>query len=67
MVRDNGKGIAQRDESEATRFGLMGMRERVQAFDGVFEIDNRPGEGVTVTAVIPVSAATVATDGVEAA
>jgi glucose-6-phosphate-specific signal transduction histidine kinase len=66
-VRDNGKGIAQRDESEATRFGLMGMRERVQAFDGVFEIDNRPGEGVSVTGVIPVSAATVATDGVEAA
>jgi two-component system sensor histidine kinase UhpB len=66
-VRDNGKGIAQRNEREATRFGLMGMRERVQALDGVFQIDNRPGEGVTVTAVIPANAAVVATDGVEAA
>ena len=65
-VRDNGKGIAQRNEREATRFGLMGMRERVQALDGMFQIDNRPGEGVTVTAVIPAKAA-VATDGVEAA
>ena len=44
----------------------MGMRERVQALDGMFQIDNRPGEGVTVTAVIPAKAA-VATDGVEAA
>jgi signal transduction histidine kinase len=66
-VRDNGKGIAQRNEREATRFGLMGMRERVQALDGAFQIDNRPGEGVTVTAVIPAKAAAVATDGVEAA
>jgi len=67
MVRDNGKGIAQRSESEATRFGLMGMRERVQALDGVFQIDNRPGEGVTVTAMIPAKVAIMATDGVETA
>ena len=58
---------AQRNEREATRFGLMGMRERVQALDGMFQIDNRPGEGVTVIAVIPAKAAAVATDDVEAA
>jgi signal transduction histidine kinase len=67
MVRDNGKGIAQRGESEATRFGLMGMRERVQALDGVFQIDNRPGEGVTVTAMIPARISVMTTDGVETA
>ena len=67
IVRDNGKGIAERNEREATRFGLMGMRERVQALDGVFQIESRPGEGVTVTAVIPAKAAAMATDGVEAA
>jgi len=67
MVRDNGKGIAQGAEGEATRFGLMGMRERVQALEGVFQIDNSPGEGVTVTAVIPAKTAAVTTDGVEAA
>ena len=33
----------------------------------MFQIDNRPGEGVTVTAVIPAKTAAVATDGVEAA
>ena len=53
-VRDNGKGFAQHTEREATRFGLIGMRERVQALDGEFRIDSAPGEGVTVTAVIPV-------------
>ena len=53
-VHDNGKGFAQRREREATRFGLIGMRERVQALNGEFNIDSRPGEGVTVTAVIPV-------------
>ncbi|MBI3526498.1 MAG: PAS domain S-box protein [Betaproteobacteria bacterium] len=54
VVRDNGKGVVQRAESEATRFGLIGMRERVQALDGEFRIDSTPGEGVMVTAVIPV-------------
>ena len=54
VVHDNGKGFAQQREREATRFGLIGMRERVQALDGEFNIDSRPGEGVTVTAVIPV-------------
>ena len=54
VVRDDGKGFDQRAEREATRFGLIGMRERVQALDGEFRIDSIPGEGVTVTAVIPV-------------
>lgn len=60
-VSDDGKGLAQRNESEATRFGLMGMRERVQALGGEFRIGGRPGEGVTVTAVIP--AKTKASEG----
>lgn len=53
-VRDNGKGFSQQLEREATRFGVIGMRERVQALDGDFGIDSSPGEGVTVTVVIPV-------------
>ncbi len=53
-VRDNGKGMAQQDETEAERFGLMGMRERVQALGGRFEVEGRVGHGVTVSALIPV-------------
>ena len=52
---------------EATRFGLIGMRERVQALDGEFRIDSRPGEGVTVTAVIPVKFPAVGSHSAEAA
>jgi signal transduction histidine kinase len=52
-VRDNGKGLPERSESESARFGLMGMRERVQALNGVFGIDSKPGEGVSVRARLP--------------
>ncbi len=66
-VRDNGKGFAQQLEREATRFGLIGMRERVQALDGEFRIDSGPGEGVMVTAVIPVRIPAFGSQGAEAA
>jgi signal transduction histidine kinase len=39
------------------RFGLVGMRERVQALGGSFEISGAPGQGVAVRAVIPLAAA----------
>ena len=55
IVRDNGKGLEQRDAHDAARFGLMGMRERVQGLGGGFEISGAPGEGVTVRAVVPVT------------
>ncbi|HEX7954068.1 MAG TPA: PAS domain S-box protein [Burkholderiales bacterium] len=66
-VRDNGKGFAQRREPEATRFGLIGMRERVQALDGKLQIDSVPGEGVTVTAHIPVRKSAPGSRSAEAA
>jgi two-component system, NarL family, sensor histidine kinase UhpB len=53
-VSDDGKGLGERKESESARFGLMGMRERVQALNGEFHLESRPGEGLKVSAVIPV-------------
>src|SRR5262249_45416289 len=53
-VRDNGTGIVERGETEIERFGLMGMRERVQALGGSFQMKSGPGAGLTVTATIPV-------------
>jgi hypothetical protein len=55
-VRDDGKGLGERNESEAARFGLMGMRERVEGLAGRFEVDSRPGEGLCVRALIPLPA-----------
>ena len=52
-VCDNGKGLPQRNEFEATRFGLIGMRERVQALGGRLDVTSEEGQGVTVRAVIP--------------
>ena len=52
-VADNGKGLGERNESEIARFGLMGMRERVQALGGEFRLDSRPAEGLRVAAWIP--------------
>ena len=52
-VRDNGKGLGERNAVDSARFGLMGLRERVEGLDGRFAIDSRPGEGVIVRATIP--------------
>ena len=52
-VADNGKGLGERNETETARFGLMGMRERVQALGGEFRLDSRPGRGLKVEALIP--------------
>ncbi len=40
-VSDNGKGLGERSESESARFGLMGMRERVQALNGEFKLESQ--------------------------
>ena len=53
-VSDNGKGLGERNEGDSERFGLMGMRERVQALGGEFELQSRPGAGLIVIATIPV-------------
>jgi signal transduction histidine kinase len=47
---DNGKGF---DPSQKRRgLGLVGLRERVEALAGHFELDSAPGRGVHVIAVI---------------
>jgi signal transduction histidine kinase len=57
-VSDNGKGFGEQPYRDVMRFGLIGMRERVQALHGEFRIDSAPGQGATVTVLIPVAAAT---------
>jgi signal transduction histidine kinase len=52
-VKDNGRGITEKEIEEPQAFGLIGMRERVLAFKGKFAISGRPGRGTTVTVTIP--------------
>ncbi|MFZ4451072.1 sensor histidine kinase [Salibacterium aidingense] len=47
VIKDDGKGF---DPAEAKddSFGLMGMRERINALDGELTIDSAPGKGTVV-------------------
>ena len=47
-VTDDGVGGA-----DAGGAGLRGLRDRVEALDGRFRVENRPGGGTRVTAAIP--------------
>jgi len=50
-IKDDGKGI---NLSEPTAgFGILGMRERVLAAGGEFEITSSPGNGVHIKAQLP--------------
>ncbi|MGR9117298.1 MAG: ATP-binding protein [Gammaproteobacteria bacterium] len=51
-IIDNGRGC--RVDHITTGFGLLGMKERIKSLDGEFSVDSRPGEGMTVSASIPI-------------
>lgn len=55
-VQDDGRGMGNGNASSRGGYGLLGMRERVQALSGRFWVESRPGEGVRVCAVIPLPA-----------
>lgn len=54
-VADDGCGMEQ--PPRGTRFGLSGMRERVEAAGGTFRLDSAPGQGLRITAHIPLGGA----------
>jgi two-component system sensor histidine kinase UhpB len=53
-VSDDGKGLGP-DFSEGRRFGLLGIRERVQAFGGEVVVESSPDLGTSIVAVLPVA------------
>ena len=53
-IEDDGKGLSGPPEFH---LGLLGMRERVTAIGGRLEIGGRPGQGVTIEAILPRKAA----------
>lgn len=52
-VRDDGRGISEREIMDPQALGLLGMRERARALGGEVTIEGVPGQGTTVTARIP--------------
>jgi signal transduction histidine kinase len=54
-VEDNGVGFGA--DAPAFSYGLVGMRERVEALGGRLRLDNVPAGGVRVTAELPIGLA----------
>ncbi len=54
-VRDNGRGMdVTKMRERSGRFGLLGMRERVEALGGTLVIDSAPDRGFGLAARIPI-------------
>jgi PAS domain S-box-containing protein len=55
-VRDNGRGITPTQLADHTAYGLLGMRERVEALGGKITMSGVNGGGTTVVVTLPISA-----------
>jgi signal transduction histidine kinase len=58
-VRDDGVGFdpSRSTTSEAGGFGLVAMRQRVEALNGTLEVESEPGFGTAISATVPLSGA----------
>ncbi|MCB0149751.1 MAG: PAS domain S-box protein [Caldilineaceae bacterium] len=63
LVADNGRGVEIDRQIAAEALGLIGMRERAEAWDGSMVLTGAPGRGSILTVRIPLDAATMAGGG----
>ncbi len=54
-VSDDGIGITAQDLHSPDRYGLLGMRERMQGLGGTLAITHPPGGGTRIVAQVPLS------------
>jgi len=56
IVQDNGDGFNPQklDARTTDRFGLIGMRERVELLEGTFDIESGEASGTTITMNVPI-------------
>ena len=54
-IHDDGVGFALDSPPRADAFGVLGMRERIVMLGGILRIKSTPGNGVSVTAHVPLS------------
>jgi signal transduction histidine kinase len=52
-VTDDGVGLGAAQRTESARYGVQGMRERVEALGGMLTLGPRPGGGTLVRAWLP--------------
>jgi len=65
VVTDNGVGLEQKQLLKPNALGLIGMRERIRPFGGTVTLVSRPGDGTTVTTLVPIIAASPSIIGAE--
>jgi signal transduction histidine kinase len=63
-VNDNGKGIAKKRVLSSDSLGIIGMRERALALDGLLSLRGSTGKGTTLTVRIPLSRVLIGHDSV---
>jgi signal transduction histidine kinase len=54
-VRDDGRGLRPGDIADPSRLGLLGMKERADAFGGSIQVTALPDAGTTVCVRLPVT------------
>jgi signal transduction histidine kinase len=59
-LADDGVGLDATKRNRAISHGLLGMRERIVALNGTFDIQGPAGHGTTLTATFPVTTQTAA-------
>lgn len=52
-IRDNGRGITERELANSRSLGLLGMRERALILGGSVHVSGTPGQGTIVAVQIP--------------
>jgi signal transduction histidine kinase len=52
-ISDDGVGIGDLEAARRLSYGMSGMRQRVRAMGGSFEITSKPGQGTKVRAFVP--------------
>ncbi len=63
QLRDNGRGITQREILDSHSLGLVEMRELAMLFGGTVKIDGIPDKGTTVSVEVPLDAQVSKTAG----
>ena len=52
-VKDDGKGFDIQSTLDKKTFGILGMKERVRALNGRFELQSTIGEGTKIEVILP--------------
>ncbi len=52
-IKDNGRGITEKEITDPQSIGIIGIKERIYPWDGKIAISGIQGEGTTITVTIP--------------